>query len=144
MAPTARPSIIQCTGDQQAIGDSGAYVASWINCTDPGLGCTERLDSSIRMVANPPDTTPAELQRQAEQFANPLQATVDGQGAGPGPDPGGECVRAANSAHVRAGRARAFLFWAWAAGSGDYLGLTGATTSLRQTGPGVWELVEAC
>jgi hypothetical protein len=137
------PSIAQCTGDQQAIGDSGAYFASWINCTDPGLACTQKLNSSFRIVANPPSATPADLQRQAEQYRNPLTVTVNGQGGGPGPDPG-QCVRAVNSAHVQAGRAAAFLFFVWATGSGNYLGLTSATTSLRQTSPGVWTRVDSC
>jgi hypothetical protein len=116
----------------------------WINCTDPGLACTQKLNSTFRIVANPPSATPAELQRQAEQFRNPLTVTVNGQGGpGPGPDPG-QCVSATNSAHVQAGRAGAFLFWVWATGSGNYLGLTSATTSLRQTSPGVWTRVDSC
>jgi hypothetical protein len=137
------PSIAQCTGDQQAIGDSGAYFGSWINCTDPGLGCTQKLNSTFRLVANAPNVTPAELQRQAEQFRNPLAVTVNGQGPGPDPEPG-QCVQAANSAHVQAGRAVGFLFFTWATGSGNYLGLTSATTSLRQTSPGVWTRVDSC
>jgi hypothetical protein len=137
------PSITQCTGDQQAIGDSGAFFGSWINCTDPGLGCTQKLNSSFRVVANPPSVTPAELQRQGDQFRNPLTVTVNGQGGGPGPDPG-QCVRAANSAHVQAGRATAFLIFVWAAGSSTYLGVTSATTSLRQSSPGVWARVDSC
>jgi dienelactone hydrolase len=66
-----------------------------------------------------------------------------GSGGNPPPPPG-ECVRAVNSAHVEAGRATAFLIFAFAAGSGDYLGLTSATTSLRQTAPGTWEMVANC
>jgi hypothetical protein len=65
-------------------------------------------------------------------------------GGGTEPPPSGECVRAANSAHVQAGRAMSFLFFVFASGSGDYLGLTSATTSLRQSAPGAWELVSAC
>jgi hypothetical protein len=61
----------------------------------------------------------------------------------PDPDPGG-CVTAANSAHVSAGRASSFLVFVFARGSGDYLGLTSATTSLRQTGTNAWELVDSC
>jgi len=63
-------------------------------------------------------------------------------GSDPGPGPG-QCVSAVNSAHVQAGRATAFLIFTFAVGSGDYLGLTSATTSLRQSGPG-WELVTSC
>jgi hypothetical protein len=63
-------------------------------------------------------------------------------GGDPGPGPG-DCVQATNSAHVEAGRATSFLVFAFAAGSGDYLGLTSAATSLRQNGNS-WERVTAC
>jgi len=65
-----------------------------------------------------------------------------GGGGGPGPGPG-TCVTAANSAHVQAGRATALFVFVFATGSGDYLGLTSATTSLRQNGT-AWTLVPAC
>jgi pimeloyl-ACP methyl ester carboxylesterase len=65
-------------------------------------------------------------------------------GGGGGGGGGGECVQAANSAHVQAGRATTVLIFAFATGSGDYLGLTSATTSLRQTAPGSWEMVANC
>lgn len=139
----ATPSIAQCTGDSEAIGDSGAFFPSWIDCTDPGLGCTERLDSTLRMVATAPDVTPAGLQRLSQQFLEPLDVTVDGQGGGGGPGPA-ECVTATNADHVQAGRAMSWLLFAWAAGSDDYLGLTPATTSLRQEGPGTWTRVDGC
>jgi hypothetical protein len=136
------PSIAQCTGDAQAIGDSGAYFGSWINCTDPGLGCTQKLNSSFRTIAAAPGATPAELQRQAQHYTAPLTVTVNGQG--PGPGPGARCETALNSAHVSSGRATAFLFFAFAAGSGQYLGLTTASTSLREVSPGRWETVTSC
>jgi hypothetical protein len=66
-----------------------------------------------------------------------------GGGGNPPPEQG-ECVRAVNTAHVQAGRATAFLIFAFAAGSNDYLGLTSATTSLRQSAPGTWEMVANC
>jgi pimeloyl-ACP methyl ester carboxylesterase len=78
--------------------------------------------------------------------ASPLLQTLGGggdPGPGPGPEPG-QCVTAANSAHVSAGRATSFIIFVFARGSGDYLGLTSATTSLRQAGTGTWELVDAC
>jgi hypothetical protein len=59
------------------------------------------------------------------------------------PGGGGQCISATNSQHVQAGRATTFLVFAWANGSNDYLGLTWATTSLRQSGTG-WEMVTAC
>jgi hypothetical protein len=71
----------------------------------------------------------------------PLAVMVNGVGE---PTPTPACVRATNSAHVTAGRATAFLFWAFAVGSGNYLGLITDTTSLRETSPGVWTLVTAC
>ena len=70
--------------------------------------------------------------------------TLLGGGGNEPPPPSGECVRAVNSAHVQAGRATAFVIFAFAAGSGDYLGLTSATTSLRQTAPGTWDMVANC
>lgn len=54
------------------------------------------------------------------------------------------CVRATNPAHVQAGRATSVLLFTWAAGSGTYLGTTSQTTSLRETAPGRWELVDTC
>jgi hypothetical protein len=65
-------------------------------------------------------------------------------GGGPGPGPGGSCVRATNSAHVAAGRATTWLLFAWAKGSNQYLGLTSATTSLREGPTGTWTMVTAC
>jgi pimeloyl-ACP methyl ester carboxylesterase len=69
---------------------------------------------------------------------------LGGGGGGNEPPPSGECVRAVNSAHVEAGRATAVLIFAFASGSGDYLGFTSATTSLRQSAPGTWEMVANC
>jgi glucose/arabinose dehydrogenase len=59
-------------------------------------------------------------------------------------DPGGQCVTATNSDHALAGRAASFFIFAWALGTGDYIGVTWATSSLRETSPGVWDLVDAC
>jgi poly(hydroxyalkanoate) depolymerase family esterase len=58
--------------------------------------------------------------------------------------PDGQCVSATNSAHVQAGRATSWLIFAWANGSDNYLGLTFSTTSLRQTAPDTWTLVNSC
>ena len=70
------PVTTQCTGDTEAVGDTGALFNTQIACTDPGLGCTQRLQSRIRIVATPASTTPAELARQAEQRLRPLTVTV--------------------------------------------------------------------
>jgi Chlorophyllase enzyme len=72
-----------------------------------------------------------------------LQALGGGPGPGPGPGPGEQCVTAANSAHVTAGRAMGFLVFAWAVGSNAYLGLTWTSTSLRGSGTN-WALVPSC
>lgn len=136
------PADWQCTGDGEAVGDMGAHFNSWIGCTDPGLGCTQKLRGTYRVIAAPAGTSPAELQRRAEHFQRPLRVAVNGR-----PDPGGpqptECVTAVNSAHVTAGRATQFLVWVWAAGSGQFIGLTTDTTSLRRSGSS-WSLVTSC
>lgn len=138
------PADWQCTGDGEAIGDTGAFFNSWIECTDPGTGCNDKhLRSSFRAIAASASTSPAELQRLANHFLQPLRISIDGQGPGPDPDPE-ECFTALNSAHVTAGRATAFFVWAWAVGSGTFIGATWDTTSLKETSPGRWELVPSC
>jgi glucose/arabinose dehydrogenase len=63
---------------------------------------------------------------------------------GTDPTPGA-CVTATNAAHITAGRATAvFFFFARAVGSNDFLGGRSATTSLRETSPGVWDRVTSC
>jgi hypothetical protein len=67
------------------------------------------------------------------------------QPGGGGGGGGSSCVRAANSAHVQAGRATQWLVFVFAAGTGQYLGLTSQTTSLQQgTSPSSWSMVAAC
>lgn len=138
------PADWQCTGDGEAVGDMGAFYNAWIDCTDPGLGCTQKLKGTYRIVAAGATTTPAELQRRAEHFQQPLRVAVNGRPdpGGPGPQPT-ECVRATNSAHATAGRATVFLLWYFAAGSGQYIGVAGDTTSLRRSGNS-WSLVTSC
>jgi hypothetical protein len=136
------PVNAQCTGDTQAVGDSGAFFSSWINCTDPGTNCNQHLEASFRVAVTPAGTTPAELQRLTGHYLNPLVITVNGRSGGGGG--GSQCVAALNSAHVTAGRAATFLSFVWAAGSGDFLGFTWDTTSLRQTSTGVWDMVPSC
>jgi dienelactone hydrolase len=88
-------------------------------------------------------TSPAWSDYQANARLQQLGGGDPGPGPGPGP---GACVQAVNSAHVQAGRATAFLIFAFAVGSNNYLGTTSATTSLRQTAtsPPTWSLVTAC
>lgn len=76
--------------------------------------------------------------------ANARLQALGGGGGGEEPPPSGTCVTAANSAHVTAGRATSFLLFAFATGSGNYLGLTFSTTSLRQTAASSWQLVDSC
>jgi hypothetical protein len=63
-------------------------------------------------------------------------------GSGGGGD--SSCVTATNQQHVAAGRATSWLLFTWARGSNDYLGLSSATTSLRQSTPGNWTRVLSC
>jgi hypothetical protein len=133
----------QCTGDGQAVGDSGVFFNSWIDCTDPGTNCDRKLSSTYRVVATPSTVTPAEVQRRAEALLRPLVVTVNGRDGGGGGS-GGTCVRAVNADHVTAGRATAFLWFVSAVGSNQALGFTWDTTSLREVSPGRWEVVAAC
>jgi hypothetical protein len=55
-----------------------------------------------------------------------------------------QCVSATNQAHVAAGRATAWLIFAWAKGSNEYLGLIWDTTALRQSSTGTWVRAPAC
>ena len=78
---------------------------------------------------------------------NDAMGIMVGYVAQPGGGGGGgaSCVRATNAEHVQAGRATQFLFFVFAAGTGQYLGLTSQTTSLRQgTSPSSWSMVAAC
>ncbi len=55
------------------------------------------------------------------------------------------CYTAANSEHISAGRAELrYNILAYAIGSGDYLGMSGDTTSLEETSDGVWTKVSSC
>jgi hypothetical protein len=77
---------------------------------------------------------------------NDLLADLGNGDPDPGPgDPEEDCVTATNSAHLDAGRAtRSFLLYR-AAGSGDSLGFSSsATTSVAETSPGHWALVDSC
>jgi glucose/arabinose dehydrogenase len=69
-----------------------------------------------------------------------ILAVTPGSG-GPG---GAQCVTDTNAAHAEAGRAASFFIFAWAFGTGDYIGVTWSSSSLRETTPGVWDLVDAC
>jgi hypothetical protein len=72
------PAGQQCTGDAQAIGESGAVFNQAIACTDPGAGasCTGRLRSTTRIVATPAALAPAGVQKIAQQGLAPLRVTV--------------------------------------------------------------------
>lgn len=66
-----------------------------------------------------------------------------GDGGEPPGNGDGTCVTASNTEHRDAGRAEGF-FSLTAVGSGDSLGLWFVTTSLEETSPGVWEMVDSC
>jgi len=68
-----------------------------------------------------------------------LQADDPGGG-----DPDPTCVTATNSQHEDAGRAVIIFVYAYAVGSGDFLGFPSSTSSLEQTSPGVWTEVTGC
>ena len=76
----------------------------------------------------------------SDYVANARLLASGGGGGGGGEE---QCHTALNSAHVQAGRATSFLVFTWAAGSGTYLGLTSATTSLRGSGSN-WSVVASC
>jgi hypothetical protein len=67
-----------CSGSRESIGHSGAHFNSWIQCTDPGSGCTNHLRSEFRLVATPGSTSPADLQKIGEQGLKPLTVAVSG------------------------------------------------------------------
>lgn len=69
-----------------------------------------------------------------------LQASDPGN---PG-EPGDDCVTATNSEHEDAGRATIVFIYAYAVGSGDFIGFPSSTSSLQETSPGVWEEVASC
>jgi hypothetical protein len=62
----------------------------------------------------------------------------------PDPDPDPQCVTATNSQHEDAGRAVIFFIYAYAVGSGDFLGFPSTTSSLHETSPGFREEVANC
>jgi hypothetical protein len=57
---------------------------------------------------------------------------------------GNGCFTGTNDAHVAAGRATAFIFWAFAKGSNAYIGTTAETSSLREGPTGTWTKVTSC
>ena len=65
----------------------------------------------------------------------------------PGDDPPPDelqCVTATNTAHEDAGRATIVFIYAFAVGSGDFVGFASSTSSLQETSPGFWEEVPSC
>lgn len=82
----------------------------------------------------------------------PVVTDTPGVAAGDVAQPGGtavtacptDYVTATNSDHVTAGRATAWLFFAWAKGSNEYLGLTWTRTSLQESPAGTWSMVASC
>jgi hypothetical protein len=69
------PANRQCTGDGQAIGDTGSFSPE-IACTDPGLGCSQHFTAGYRIVLGPAGLSAEGLQAMAEQGLRPLTVTV--------------------------------------------------------------------
>ena len=110
------------------------HISSMSTCGGPGEPPIATLQSGQQV-------------RITSRYDSPV-ATNDAMGiavAYMARDGGGSagCVTATNAAHVQAGRARSFLYFVWAQGSGEFLGLTTATTSLRQSDGG-WARVASC
>ena len=70
------PATLQCTGDLEAVGESGTVIDQMIACTDPGTGCTDHLRSRTRLVATAAALDAPDLQRIAEQGLAPLEVTL--------------------------------------------------------------------
>jgi probable HAF family extracellular repeat protein len=130
----------QVLGDSMA-GDGQNHAFLWTNGRMVDLGVLYRLPPDPDEALNDEGQAIGELGPEAS--ARPVIWTVHDDGTPPDP-PVGQCFRATNQAHVQAGRATAFLGFAWAVGSGTYLGLTSQTTSLREAAPGRWEPVTTC
>jgi hypothetical protein len=113
------------------------HISSMSSCVgtaaQPGLG-TVANGQRVTMTGHYDAPNPVE-------DAMVISVAYIGQGGG---SPSAGCSRALNSAHVQAGRATTWLIFAWAKGSNQYLGLTWATTSLREGPAGTWTMVTAC
>jgi hypothetical protein len=66
----------QCTGDAFAYGASGTYVNQPVPCTDPGLGCTDYLNTTSTLYYEPPSQTVATAQALNARANAPLSFTV--------------------------------------------------------------------
>jgi hypothetical protein len=69
------PSLLQCTGDQEAIGESGTVIDQTIACTDPGTGCADHLRSRTRLVTTAGKPHARDVERLAQQGLTPLKVT---------------------------------------------------------------------
>jgi hypothetical protein len=69
----------QCTGDNAAYGTSGVYIngiPGGIPCTDPGLGCSNFLNSTSTLYFEPPSQTVAAAQALNARADAPLTAVA--------------------------------------------------------------------
>ncbi|WP_250214713.1 S8 family peptidase [Acrocarpospora catenulata] len=137
--PTATPQQIRDT-----LVNAGIKNA----ITSPGTG-----SPNILLSANPatPTATPTASPTPTPTATPTPTPTPTGTATpttGPTPTPTAQpqpCHRTTNGTHVSAGRAFVrFFFLVYATGSGQYLGTSGTTTSLRQTRPDYWIQVNAC
>lgn len=70
------PSDWQCTGDSEAVGDTGVLFDGPVDCTDPGLDCDGYLRGGSRWVLGPGALPPETVQQLAEQGTEPLEISV--------------------------------------------------------------------
>lgn len=72
----ATPPVTQCTGDAFAYGSSGMYLNGAIPCTDPALGCVDRLSAVRTMYFDAPGGTAASAIAYRNAVNAPLVASV--------------------------------------------------------------------
>ena len=74
----ASPISVQCTGDASAFGFSGPWVnpVGGIPCTDPGLSCTNFLNTTRFLYVEGPGQTPAGAAQHQLEASSPLTFTV--------------------------------------------------------------------
>jgi hypothetical protein len=70
------PADPQCTGDSIAMGTSGSWITSPLLCSDPGLGCTERLRGIRTIYYDGPGGTATTAAARRSEVSTPVVATA--------------------------------------------------------------------
>lgn len=70
------PPDTQCTGDAFSYGASGTQITSSLPCTDPGLGCSNSLQTRRVLFFDPPGGTAADAVARHSEVSSPLAATA--------------------------------------------------------------------